>query len=161
MTPFSGAPMNRLPHILILILLPLLVLGCDSSDDVGDSIDLGPLRTAFGCTTIGQITLGQTVNGTLAATDCTLPEDGTYVDYYVFQLSSSQNVRIDLESASFDAFLILFSTTRTPIAFDDDGGGGLNSRLTRQLSAGVYVIAANSVEEGETGPYTLRLSAAN
>lgn len=146
----------RLP-LALLVLLPLLVVGCDSNDPDDEGIDLAPLRAAFGCNTFGQISVGQTVNGTLAASDCQLPDD-SYVDYYAFRLTSSTNVQIDLESSAFDAFLFLASSAGVPIASDDDGGSGFNARITRQLSAGVYVIFANSLDEGDTGAYTLRLA---
>jgi hypothetical protein len=145
--------------VALLALLPLFVLGCDSSDV--DDDDLAALRTALACTTIGQISMGQTVNGTLSTSDCRWAVDQSYIDYYAFRLTSTTNVRIDLESAAFDTYLVLFNSTGGGIDSDDDGGVGYNSRITRQLAAGLYVIGANSFDVGATGAYTLKLTSGN
>ena len=44
----------------------------------------------------------------------------------------------------------------TLIGFDDDGGEGLNSSLTRPLSAGTYLIAVSALFG--SGPFTLQVS---
>jgi len=101
--------------------------------------------------------MGQTVNGTLSASDCRMSVDQSYVDYYSFRLSSATSVQIDLESDSFDTYLLLLSSAGTVLEEDDDGGSGLNSRIVRQLPAGLYVIGANSYSPNTTGAYQLRL----
>jgi hypothetical protein len=98
-------------------------------------------------------TLGTTVIGSLAATDCTF-QDGTYVDYYGFTLANPRQVTITLRSTDFDAYLVLFSSTSTVIEQDDDDGGGSDAQIVRTLAPGTYFIAANSFEV-ETGAYTL------
>jgi len=144
--------------LLLLVLLPLLVLGCDSNDpDIGGA-DLAAFRAAVGCNTVGQITMGQSLNGALSANDCQSNQRPARIDYYAFQLSSSTTVRIDQESDEIDAYLYLFSPDGSVITQNDDGGDDLNARITRQLSAGLYVIGATSWGTNETGPYTLRLN---
>ncbi|HYX21138.1 MAG TPA: hypothetical protein VFA98_09880, partial [Thermoanaerobaculia bacterium] len=50
------------------------------------------------CVPAGQIAYGQTVTGQLDATDCLLPSDGSYVDYWQFQGTTGDVVIIDLSS---------------------------------------------------------------
>lgn len=102
---------------------------------------------------VQEYTLGTTVNGTLATTDCTF-QDGTYVDYYAFALANPRQVTITLRSTQIDAYLVLFSATSAVIEENDDGGGGSDAQIVRTLAPGTYYIAANSFAL-ETGGYTL------
>jgi hypothetical protein len=105
----------------------------------------------------------EVAGGTLEAGDCTIgalgvdPEDTSFVDVYRVTIASDGFLTVELGSASFDTFLWLFDETlTTEIAFDDDSGAGSNSKVTEiPLSAGSYLILANSYSSGETGPYTL------
>ncbi|HEU4561237.1 MAG TPA: pre-peptidase C-terminal domain-containing protein [Longimicrobium sp.] len=108
------------------------------------------------------ITVGQPVTGTLAETDA-VEDDDTYYDTYTFTAQRGQRFQIDMQG-DFDTFLNFgkmddgqFTSIRT----DDDGAGeGTNSRLRVTITEpGEYVIRANSVGAGETGPYTLTLTA--
>jgi hypothetical protein len=78
-------------------------------------------------------------------------------------LSSTTDVRIDLESQSFDSYLILLSgngTQGSQIASNDDiSNTNRNSRIERTLGPGQYTIEATSYSTGQTGPFTVRLSA--
>ncbi len=98
-------------------------------------------------------TLGTTVNGTLAATDCTFQDD-TYVDYYGFTLANPRQVTITLRSTEIDAYLVLFSSTAAVLEEDNNDGGGNDAQIVRTLAPGTYYIAANSFSV-ETGSYTL------
>ena len=73
-------------------------------------------------------------------------------------LSSQTNVRIDLTSSVFDAFLELQDDFGNIIAGTDDAGGGLNSRIIEPLQAGSYIILARSLGSGSTGSYQLSVS---
>lgn len=102
------------------------------------------------------IAIGTPINGVLATTDCRL-SDGSFVDFYVLTVATAVTVQIDM-SASFDTYLALLSVvggTATTIATDDDGGPGTDSRISRALAPGTYVVAANSVSPAITGPYQL------
>jgi serine protease Do len=108
---------------------------------------------------------GSAVRGTLATGDNVL-NDGSYADYYTFEGRAGQEVTIDLQSSSFNPYLIAFqmkpgqngAVAPEKIADNDDiGPGNLNARLTVTLPAnGKYVIFANSKEGGESGDYQLR-----
>lgn len=109
-----------------------------------------------GCATVAAYTIGQARNGTLATTDCRLAVDNTYIDYYEFTLQGAATVTISMQSTEFDAYLILWNRAGgSPVAEDDDGGGGTDAQIVQNLSAGTYVIGANSFSAGETGAYTL------
>jgi serine protease Do len=65
---------------------------------------------------------------------------------------------ITLNSTSeLDPFLRVLDANGNEVATDDDGGGGLNSRINRFFPAGTYRIEATSFGDGETGSYVLSL----
>jgi hypothetical protein len=89
---------------------------------------------------------------------------GGEVHLFPFELTSFSEVDIRLTSDEFDAFLILFSgdsaedrSEENVVGVDDDGGGGLNSRLTLLLPAGLYLIEAGPLTNTGAGEYTLDL----
>ncbi|MBB4639232.1 Ig-like domain-containing protein [Longimicrobium terrae] len=102
---------------------------------------------------ITAINIGSTATGTLSTSDCAL-DDGTHFDFYAFTVSSTRTVTITLRSSAFDAYLFLLSSDAQVIAQDNDSGGGRDAAITRTLSAGTYVIAANSFNVAD-GSYTL------
>ena len=102
------------------------------------------------------IDLGQTVNGGLTSSDCQLG-DGSSADLYRLTLTAPRSVQIDMTSTAVDSYLVLFDVAGSPLDEDDDGGGGSNARIVISLTAGTYVIAANSWSAGETGSYQLRV----
>ncbi|TVR03304.1 MAG: hypothetical protein EA398_05310 [Deltaproteobacteria bacterium] len=66
----------------------------------------------------------------------------------------------DLESRAFDAYLYLLDDQGRVVAFDDDGGVGLNARLMHAFEQpGTYRLAATSFGGRSEGPYTLRSTA--
>lgn len=109
---------------------------------------------------ISDINLGNEVTGSWIA-DCeSTHRPGRFAKYYVFLLSSSAEVQIDLES-NIDTYLYLLSGTgmdRDIIIENDDGGVGTNSRITKSLSPGTYTIEVTTYASGKTGDFTLTLS---
>jgi len=111
------------------------------------------------CATSITINIGQTVSGTLASSDCAF-EDGSYTDMYRLAVTTSARVQIDVSSAAFDAYLILFEVqsdgTSVAVGADNDTGPGNDARIVRTLAANTtYLIAANSLLPGQTGPYSI------
>lgn len=107
-----------------------------------------------------QVTFGTTILGTFSNTDCPLG-DGTFMDLYRLVITQTTSVQIELNSNAVDSYLFLFDSTGTVIDENDDGGGGLNSRLIRILQPGTYFIGANSIFFGGLGvfgPYTLAVT---
>jgi hypothetical protein len=104
-----------------------------------------------------QIPIGTSVSGQLMASDPTL-SDGSHYKLFTFMGTAGQTVQIDLMSSAFDAYLYLRNQNGQPIAHDDDGGGGLNARITQQLPyTGMYQIVANTLQSGQFGTFTLQL----
>ncbi|MFN3596691.1 MAG: hypothetical protein ACK41D_05415 [Rubricoccaceae bacterium] len=102
------------------------------------------------------ITPGQTVQGTLSATDRML-DDGSYADVYTMQAEPGQAYTVTLRSADFDAFVgVSYRPEGAFQAGDDDSGGGTDASLVfAYLGGGTVYIYANSLGEGETGAYRL------
>jgi hypothetical protein len=124
-------------------------------------------NTTTGVTTVS---LGQSVDGALASTDCRVGGGtGAFGDVYRLVLGATTVLQVDLSTDStvaptntfltFDANVILLDANGAVIASDDDGGIMTNSQLTRTLAAGTYFIMATSFAAGETGGYTLMVSA--
>lgn len=109
------------------------------------------------------IAFGQTVNGTLSISDCTL-SDNSFFDAYTFNGTAGQSISISLTSPTFDTYLLLFRPDGTLLFEDDDGGSGLNSRIPPESGTltlpvtGTYKILANSFAPNVTGSYSLTLS---
>jgi uncharacterized protein (TIGR03437 family) len=130
-----------------------------------------------------QISLGQTVDGSLTSTDpLQLQQLGAgkrtyFYDFYRFTASANTGIAIDLRSANFNAATTLFQVavdgngaeTLNPIAFDDDSGGRLgtegitdnrDSLLSTVLPAGgdyLVSVTSSNVAPSATGPYSLRI----
>ncbi len=109
------------------------------------------------------ISIGQTVNGNLTTNDCPA-DDGTFYDVYSFSGTAGQRIRIAMSSSDFDTFLILNHPDGSLLSFDDDGGGGTNSRIPPNgfitlPVTGTYTIWANAFDPDDTtGAYSLLVS---
>ena len=128
---------------------------------------LGPCNTALAAV----IAVGQTVNGTLATTDCQLG-DLTYTDGYGITVDAATNVQIDM-TAAYDTYLFLLELTEeglVQVAENDDidpddpddpaDPFDINSRITFNLQPGAsYFILANSFDPEVTGDYVLKVQA--
>lgn len=112
--------------------------------------------------TVGTITAGQTINGSLRSDDYLLPDDNSYVDPYTYEGTLGERITITLTSSAFDAYLHLAEGTPSAyrtIAQDDDGAGNSNAQIVHVLPAtGTYTILANSYAAGATGSYTLSVT---
>lgn len=108
------------------------------------------------------ISFGQTINGSLATSDCPL-DDGSFYDVYSFSATAGTQVSVSM-SAAFDTFLFLNNPDGSVLTVDDDGGGGSNSRIPPGSgfitlpTTGTYTIWANSYDPGVTGAYSLTLN---
>jgi hypothetical protein len=107
------------------------------------------------------VTGGQTVNGTLATSDCRLPFDGSFMDVYTFEGTAGQPFSATMTSGAFDAYLLLYDPQGFLVDENNNGGGGSNARIpdgggniTLPVS-GTYRIYANAVAPDLVGGYTL------
>ncbi|MBE9099856.1 trypsin-like peptidase domain-containing protein [Vacuolonema iberomarrocanum] len=83
-------------------------------------------------------------------------DDQSYFNAYLFEGRAGQVVEIAMESADFDAYLMLFGPEGEAVAEDDDSYGNGNAYITVTLPAnGVYTIFANTYEAGNTGRYQI------
>ena len=114
----------------------------------------------------GTIAIDETVNGTLATSDCRFG-DGTYFESYRLSVAADTTIDIGMSSGVFDTYLILVRITAEdvnslePVAENDDIDPGVN---TNSLLTGValaatddYLVIANGFEQSDVGAYTLNV----
>jgi len=104
------------------------------------------------------VTVGQTVNGALAAGDCVI--SGKYTDQYDLTLASATKVQVEMTGSPLNTYLTLINrATSALVASNDDDAlsGTPNSRINVQLPSGAYIIRATSFSAGATGAYQLRV----
>ena len=111
------------------------------------------------------ISVGQSVSGTLALTDCKSRVRGLSfnADRYSFSGVAGQQVAMILSSTTYDPYLYLLAPDKSVVTEDNNGGGGTDSRipsgggLITLPSTGTYVIEVTSFEPA-TGSYVLQLT---
>ena len=93
---------------------------------------------------------GPAVQGTLSANER---------DLYTFTVGTPGAHTIET-AGSTDCFLTLFGpdSQTTVIAQDDDSGPGTNSRIVRNLGAGVYYAQVRHYSPTGTGAYSISVS---
>jgi hypothetical protein len=105
-----------------------------------------------------QLTMDTEVSGLLTDDDV-LWWDGTYVQAWTLMLQRDQDVTVDLLSDEFDAFLMVAGPGIENILTDDDGAGACHSRLSWTAGeSGVYRVVVNTIGEGATGGFLLRIT---
>ena len=120
--------------------------------------ETGDYALSLQAPTVTPISVGQTVNGTLAVSDArSVGCSDCFADLYEFSISSSQALVITLDSTDFDAFLRVLDGSGSEVTVDDDGGAGMNSRISRTFEVGTYRIEATTFSSDEEGDYTLSL----
>ena len=109
---------------------------------------------------VGEIACGENNNGgVFPETGCLRPNSGGQeVDVYQVTLEEDREFTIDLNSPDFDTWIELYDADCNRIAFNDDGGAGLNSLLLQNLDAGTYFIGVSSYGVGVAGTYNLSTS---
>lgn len=120
------------------------------------------LAAAGAASAQSNIRVGQTVNGSLSASDPKLSTDDSSYDCYVFQAQAGSWYQVDYKSSAFDAFVAVGQGRNCAVdatEANDDGPDGLDSQLVFKTdTGGTWFIRANSLEAGETGAYTLTLA---
>ncbi len=107
------------------------------------------------------ILFNQTKSGVWDANTISIHHAGSYAKYYTFSLAQSTLVTIDLESST-DTYMLLLDggdSNAAILSYDDDGGTGLNSRISMTLSPGTYTIEATTFDPNTPGNFTLRVNA--
>ena len=108
--------------------------------------------------------VNETHQGELASGDSQHPRDSSFYDEYKFKAAEGWNVTVTMTSDAFDTYLQLRREGADDNEFlqenDDVVSGNTNSTINLTAPAGgTYVVWANSLNSGETGPYTLTISA--
>ncbi len=105
-----------------------------------------------------------TVSGNWTSDCASQHKPGSYARYYTFNMSRAAVVTITLESATVDTYLSLRGgkgSSRSGWVYDDDDfGGTTNSQVVVRLVPGPYTVEATTDHAGQTGDFTLTVSAA-
>ncbi|MFT5485009.1 MAG: hypothetical protein ACI9GW_003679, partial [Halieaceae bacterium] len=74
-------------------------------------------------------------------------------------IASGAVVKVDLESASIDTYLILIDSEDSIVAVNDDNSdNGSNSTVLVQLKPGTYQVVAATFSDGQAGIYSVSVS---
>lgn len=109
--------------------------------------------------TVGELSVPVTVAGELTSESCIVVADGSFADPWLLELPETTEIRIDLVSQDFNAFLVVSDLEDEWIVWDDDGGEDTNARQTVELEAGTYKVWAGTFSAGEMGAYELSVQA--
>jgi hypothetical protein len=95
--------------------------------------------------------------GTLGPGDQTL-RSGEYVDTYTFEGRQGERVTVDMTSAEFDPYLILWKPDGSQEDNDDYNGSTAHSQISTVLpAAGTYRVGATTYAPGMSGAYELTI----
>ena len=101
-----------------------------------DVNDLGTLGTEAG--------MELTANGRWTTEDCDSRfRAASDAHTYRFEVIEGGRIRIDLISEEGDSFLYLMAEDERRLADNDDGGAGLDARVERDLTPGIYLDGGN------------------
>jgi len=104
------------------------------------------------------IAFGETSEGFVDAGDGSDPTYGDLAEGVRLDAQSGTTAVITMQ-AEFDTYLVLEGPDGSVVAEDDDGAGGLNSRIrTRLPQTGTYTIWAGTFSGMDTGAYTLSVT---
>lgn len=128
--------------VSLIALAAVALTGCGSDGGTGPE--------ELGCSGGTALAVGQTVNGTLEQGD-DLDIDGAYQDRYALTVEQGGTIEISMSSSDLDAFLWLLSTGEGVIETDDDGGDGLDARISTSLESGCYLVDATTFPDFSGG----------
>ncbi len=102
----------------------------------------------------------QIERGALESGDRTIPEDGSFYDFYPIEGKKGESYTISLESEEFDAFVALVDSNGNTIKENDDiSEENSNSQIQVTLPEdGTYNVIVNTYDEEGTGQYVLTVT---
>jgi hypothetical protein len=117
-----------------------------------------PIVTGASIAPIGTIGLNQQVQNNLVPGGTTY--NGKAIHVYNFQCTAGQSFQMDVLS-DWDNYAIIFDPMGNSVATNDDGGEGLNARITYACpQTAIYKLAVTTYSTSTTtGMYTLRVQA--
>jgi len=83
------------------------------------------------------------------------------VDWVKFQITQPGTYTIrarGVNSNRLDTYIELFDSNLKPIDEDDDGGDGVDARLSLRLESGLYYLKVECLDENPNQPYTLSVT---
>lgn len=134
-----------------LIALATLLVGCGKDDSTG------PGTSIFGCNRVQGLTIGESVSGSLSASDCLDPGDGARADYYQFTLSARGPVSITVQSPSGTLIVAILDLNENVYGFEFAAPGS-SAVVGGELDAGRYVLVVAGTAEGQTATYSFTSS---
>ena len=97
--------------------------------------------------------------GQWSASDCDSRfRTGSAARTFRFEVEQPGRIRIDLKAEEADSFLYLLDASGGRIADNDDGGAGIDARVERDLTPGVYLLEATTVGGRARGPAAFSLA---
>jgi hypothetical protein len=103
----------------------------------------------------GPITPGDSIISGLDERDSKRSDCSAY-EAYSLDIQADMSVKVTLESSAFDPYLLLVSPSGEFIASEDAGKGSPRVRIHTVLNErGRWLIVANTLTPGESGPYRL------
>lgn len=101
---------------------------------------------------------GWRVEGGLTA-DSPVLDDGSFYQCHPLNARDGQILRITMTSPTIDSYLWVghgaFCADMAVARYDDDSVGDLDAQMVVRVGEGQWWVRANSLDTGETGPYTL------
>ena len=122
----------------------------NDGDGLGDACDFN--EAPCGECRVGELFCEEPLRESFPLTGCSR-SSGQPLDIYSLSVAGG-DVVIDLEG-SYDTFLELYNDNCELIETDDDGGEGVNSRISRNLPPGTYFVGVSSFSSGQSGEFTL------
>ena len=140
----TGLGLRSLAAVSALAMLALLALYINGTPTAGaqsascEATDLGVLGA--------EADAELSTDGRWTSNDCDSRfRTGSDAHTYSFELAAGGRVRIGLSSAEADSYLYLLAEDGSRITDNDDGGAGLDARIERDLTSGVYQVEATTV----------------
>jgi hypothetical protein len=127
------------------------IIAYDLGDDDTGGIQVELAGLGSGAIQGIPITIGESISAYLM--------DGTPQEF-TLEVPSAQRLQIDMmrgEDSDVDPYLVLADQYGNEIETNDDGGSGLDSRITGYLEAGRYTITARDVFGGNAGAFRLEV----
>ena len=116
-----------------------------------------PTDPGVACGTLSVLTLGDTIDGSLEASDDE-NADGSHYDLFAVHPTTAGEIRIEMESSEIDSYLVLYDSAGTFLTRNDDASSlTLDARITAPLDAACYILLATSSFADEFGEYQITL----
>jgi hypothetical protein len=118
------------------------------------------IATSAKCSANATHVIGTSTQGALETDDCQF-FDGSFIDFYSSTITQANAYYFTQTSSAFNSYVLLGLADGTIVAENNDQvDGSPDARIKAILPAGNYILAANSVNPGATGAYTLSSSIA-